>query len=177
MFKKIAFVIKLSLYPFSKLLNKLGVKYDVTKVINDYYDEDFKKVSIKKRAVLLPHCLIHKKCPAKFSKEDGILCISCGLCGCGDIKKFAEEKGYQFYITPSFGFTRRLIARKKLQAIIGAACDYEITKGLKNERVNPKGFHVGKKAKTVPKAVYISKYDCVNNNLDWDYLKKFIEKS
>lgn len=171
--KKLKFILKLSLFPISPLLQKLGIKYNIVKILNTYYEEDFRKIPIKDRAVLLPHCLIHKNCPAGFSKEDGIICRKCGLCKCGEIKKLCEEKGYQFYITPSVGFTKRLMHRKNLKAVIGAACMYEIRKGMKSEQVNSKGLKI-KKTKIIPKAIYISKYDCIDNDVDWELLKKTI---
>ena len=56
-------------------------------------------------------------------KLDGVLCKNCDLCGCGKINESAGRKGYQFYISPSVGFTRRLVQRKHLKGIIGVACD------------------------------------------------------
>jgi hypothetical protein len=174
--KKLQFVLKLSAYPISPLLRKIGVRYDIVKILNNYYQNDFKSTPVKERAVMLPHCLIHKKCPAKFSKEDGILCINCGLCRCGEIKKLCEEKGYQFYITPSFGFTKRLAERKHLRALIGTTCSYEIKKGMKNEKLGSKGMDV-KNHKLIPQIMPTSKYDCINNDLDWNLLKKMIKES
>jgi hypothetical protein len=170
MLKKLKFILKLSFYPVSRFL---GIKYNIEKVINNYYKDEFYKVPLKDRAVLLPHCLIHKKCPAKFSKEEGILCIKCSLCKCGEIKGLCDKKGYQFYITPSVGFTKRLIQRKRLKAVIGAACIYEVKKGLKKEKVNSKGLNI-EKIKVKPLLLYMPKYDCIDNDLDFEKLKKML---
>ncbi len=171
--KKLKFALKLSFFP---ILQKLGFNYNIAKIINNYYAEDFRKVPIKDRAVLLPHCLIHKKCPARFSKEDGIMCKECGLCKCCEISKLCRKKGYQFYISPSVGFTKRLTSRKKLKAAIGAACLYEINKGLKNERISSKGVQL-KSTKVIPYVIYMPKYDCINNDIDWELLKNVILNS
>ncbi|MDH4028748.1 MAG: DUF116 domain-containing protein, partial [Nitrospirota bacterium] len=120
MLKKIKFLTHLYFY---RLRGTLGLKRsDIMPVINDYYRDDFRKLNKEDVAVILPHCLIYEKCPAKFSKSDGVLCTKCDLCGCGKIHESARQKGYQFYITPSVGFTKRLVQRKKLKGIIGVAC-------------------------------------------------------
>ena len=116
MIKKLKFLANLYLY---KLQSFLGLKKpDIMKAINDYYRSDFEKLNSKDIAVIMPHCLISTKCPAKFSKSDGVLCSKCKMCGCGNIRETAEQKGYQFYITPSVGFTKRLVQRKKLKGIM-----------------------------------------------------------
>ena len=85
--KKIKFLILL-------LKNRFKFNKGFIQDINKHYKISFDEVKIKDCAIIMPHCLIDKKCPAKFSKTDGILCIKCGLCKCGDIKRLAEEKGY-----------------------------------------------------------------------------------
>jgi len=171
MLKKIKFIGKLYLY---KLQGLLGLKRsDIMSVINDYYREDFKKIDTKDVAVILPHCLISDKCPAKFSKLDGILCKKCELCGCGRIYEFAEEKSYQFYISPSVGFTKRLSRRKNLKGIIGVACDYEIEKGIASEKITDRGVHLnGRRIKT--QGIHLDVYDCVKNNVDWEAVKNLM---
>ena len=102
------------------------------------------------------------------------MCKSCGLCKCGEIKELCEQKGYQFYISPSVGFTKRLTQRKQIKAAIGAACMYEIKKGMNNERITLNGVNI-KQTKVIPQAISMPKYDCIDNNLDWDKLKRMIE--
>ena len=103
------------------------------------------------------------------------MCISCGLCGCGEIKNLCQKKGYQFYITPSVGFTKRLVRRRNIKGVIGAACSYEIKKGVKKEKVSSKGLTIDNN-KVVPLAVYMPTYNCTENSIDWDKLKKMIEE-
>lgn len=171
--KKIKFIFFLALLSFSSLLEKIGVKYDIVKVANDYYREAFSKVPIRDIAVMLPHCLIDIRCSAKFSKEDGILCNKCGLCRCGEIKEICEEKGVQFYITSSTGFTKRLVQRKEIKAAIGVVCTYELKKGLRNEKIALKGVKL-KGTKIIPQTILTAKYDCLDNDIDWELLKKTI---
>lgn len=171
MLKKIKFLANLYIY---KLRGLLGLKRpDIMPVINEYYRDSFHSLDNKDVAVILPHCLISEKCPAKFSKADGVMCSKCDLCGCGRIYESAVQKGYQFYITPSVGFTKRLIQRKKLKGIIGVACDYEIQKGIHSEKISGNGVRLnGKRIRT--QGIRLHEYDCITNNVDWDKIEELM---
>jgi len=171
MLKKLKFLGSLYIY---KLRGLLGLKpYDIMSAINDYYRDDFLKLEKKEVAVILPHCLIHNRCPAKFSKVDGVLCTRCSLCGCGEINSAAAEKGYQFYISPSVGFTKRLIRRKNLCGIIGVACDYEIERGIHSEKISGNGVKIDKK-KIKTQGLRLQAYDCIHNSVDWEKIKALL---
>lgn len=171
MLKKFKFLFHIYAY---KLQGLAGMKrLDIMSVINDYYRDEFRRIDKKDIAVILPHCLIADKCPAKFSKRDGILCTRCKLCGCGDISELAAKKGYQFYISPSVGFTKRLSQRKELKGIIGVACDYEIERGIRSEKISNNGVVINKK-KVRTQGIRLKVYDCVNNNVDWEKIKELL---
>ncbi|MEW6599865.1 MAG: DUF116 domain-containing protein [Nitrospirota bacterium] len=157
-----------------KLRILLGLKRsNIMSVINAYYREEFLKLRKEDIAVILPHCLIDNKCPAKFSKIDGVLCNKCKLCGCGKIFESAEKKGYQFYITPSVGFTKRLVQRKKIKGVIGIACDYEIDRGIHSEKITDLGIRInGTSVKT--QGIRLHLYDCINNSVDWDKIEEIM---
>lgn len=171
MLKKLKLAANLYLY---KLQGLLGLRRsDIMKVINAYYRPAFEKLDRKDVGVILPHCLIGDKCPARFSKTDGIICKKCDLCGCARIQESAVKKGYQFYITPSVGFTKRLIQRKGLKGIIGVACDYEIEKGIHSEKIRGNGVRMnGGGVKT--QGVRLHLYDCLHNNVDWDRIEELM---
>jgi hypothetical protein len=171
MFKKIKFLAVLYIY---KLKGIVGLKRnDVMSTINDYYRTDFQKLEKKDVAVILPHCLINNKCPARFSKFDGVLCKKCDLCGCGKIQKSAKQRGYQFYITPSVGFTKRLVQRKNLKGVIGVACDYEIERGIHSEKITNRGIRLnGRRIKT--QGIRLHEYDCIHNNVDWEKIEELM---
>lgn len=172
MLEKISLIWHVNIYRIQGLL---GLKrIDIMSVINDYYRTDFYRLKKADVAVMLPHCLIADRCPAKFSKSDGILCTECDLCGCGEIRKLAEERGYQFYISPSVGFTRRLAQRKRLKGIIGVACDYEIERGIRSEKITDNGVKI-ENAKIVTQGVYLDVYDCIRNNVDWEKIRELIK--
>jgi hypothetical protein len=141
--------------------------------INDYYRDSFKNLKKEDIAVILPHCLIDDKCPARFSKYDGVMCSKCKLCGCGKIFESAVSKGYQFYITPSVGFTKRLVQRKKLKGVIGIACEYEIEKGIHSEKITDVGVRInGTSLKT--QGIRLHEYDCIRNSVDWKKIEELM---
>lgn len=160
-------------FPLRSLLGLMGIRYDLASLTNAYYRETFDNIPAAQKAVILPHCLIDDKCPAHFSKEDGILCIKCKKCGCGEIRALAEELGWQFYITPSTGFTKRLVKRKAIGAAVGAACDFEIEKGIRSTPINTKGVHL-QQDKVIPQVVLTARYNCLHNDIDWEHLKRII---
>jgi len=174
MLRKIRFLLNIYKYKFQVLLGL--ERSDIMSVINDYYRSTFRHIDKKDVAVILPHCLIDDNCPARFSKFDGVICKKCSLCKCGDIYASAEEKGLQFYISPSVGFTRRLVQRKGLRGIIGIACDYEIERGMHSEKITSMGVRVnGSSVKT--QGVRLQVYNCTNNSVDWDSIESIILKT
>jgi hypothetical protein len=171
MIKKLKFLAYLYMY---RLQGVLGLKRaDIMSVINDYYREDFRKIAKRDVAVILPHCLISDKCPARFSKSDGIICKKCELCGCGKIRDSAEQKGYQFYISPSVGFTKRLARRKHLKGVIGVACDYEIEKGIATEKISDNGVKI-ESVRIKTQGMRLDVYDCVHNTIDWEKIEELM---
>jgi hypothetical protein len=173
LFGKLRLLFALVLFPFRSILKRLGISFDFAEAVNAYYREEFNRVPLSEKAVILPHCLTGDKCPARFSKNDGVICMKCMQCRCGEIHKLCEELGWQFYISPSANFTRRLAQRKKIGAAIGAACDYEIERGIKSTRITGRGVHLNRR-KLIPQVIIAERFDCLNNDLDWEKLKGMI---
>jgi uncharacterized protein len=170
---KLKLISALFFFPLSSFIARMGIRYDLPRITNTYYREKFDRIPAAEKAVILPHCLIGNKCPARFSKEDGILCIKCKKCGCGEIHVLAKEQGWQFYITPSIAFTKRLVHRKTIRAAIGAACNLEIEKGIRSTPINSKGVCL-EQNKVVPLIIPTARHDCLNNDIDWEHLKRII---
>lgn len=161
------------LYPLYSFIARREAQAHLVQAANAYYRDAFNSTPSGDKAVVMPHCLIGAKCPGKFSKEDGIICVKCALCRCGEIKALCEEQGIQFYITPSIGFTKRLTNRKKLQAALGITCGFEIERGFKSARLTLKGIDL-KERRVIPQVVMTSGYDCLKNDTDWDLLRQII---
>lgn len=170
---KLKFLSAVFFFPLRSLLGRAGIRYDLAAIANAYYRREFRTIPPVRKAVILPHCLIGEKCPARFSKQDGILCVKCKNCRCGEIRTLCEEQGWQFYISPSSGFTKRLVRRKGIRAAIGAACDFEIEKGIRSTPITLKGVRL-KKDRVIPQLLLTARYDCITNDLDWERLAGII---
>jgi hypothetical protein len=170
---KLKFIEALLLFPLRSLFAPTAAQSDLVNTANAYYRKAFNQTPASDRAVMMPHCLVSLKCQAKFSKENGILCINCKLCKCGEIKTLCDERGMQFYITPSIGFTKRLAHRKHVRAAIGVTCLYEIERGLKSTRLTLRGVDL-KERRVIPQVILTKKYDCMENDMDWERLKRMI---
>lgn len=170
---RLKFVSAFLFYPLRALLGRLGIRYDIAAIANAYYREAFAAVAPADKAVILPHCLISEQCPARFSKDNGILCVGCKRCGCGEIHHLCRERGWQFYITPSANFTKRLVQRKGLRAAVGAVCDLEVDKGIRSTRITLRGVHLQQR-KVIPQLLLLDRYDCLNNAVDWEQLRRII---
>ena len=171
---KFNFLKTLFLFPIRSFFSQEAARRGLVDMANAYYRASFNRTPAANKAVLLPHCLVSRKCPAKFSKEDGILCTKCKLCRCGEIKALCEERGLQFYITPSAGFTKRLADRKGLQAALGATCSFEIGKGLRSTRLTLKGVDL-RERRVIPQVVLTRTCECLDNDLDWELLRRIIQ--
>ncbi len=170
---KLRLIFALLLFPFRAVLNRLGIDPDIAGNVNSCYREEFTRISPSEKAVILPHCLTGDNCRAHFSKNEGVLCMKCGNCRCGEILALCKENGWQFYISPSTNFTKRLVERKDLRAAIGAACDYEIERGIKSTRITGRGVHL-KKRRLIPQVIVAARYDCLHNDIDWEGLRNMI---
>ena len=170
---RLKFVSAVFFFPMRSFLWRIGIRWDISGISNAYYREEFDRIPAADRAVILPHCLIDDGCKARFSKDDGVLCTRCGQCNCGEIRLLCEERGWQFYITPSANFTKRLVQRKGIRAAVGAACDFEIERGIRSTRITLRGVRL-KKKKVIPQVVPTARYDCMDNDIDWERLKLII---
>lgn len=120
-------------------------------------NKDFSKVPCSERFIFMPQCVRSTECPAKLTPE-GIKCISCGRCGVGEAKKFAEDLGYRFFIVPGSSFNKRIIKKYHPRAIVGVGCHMEIKEGL--DLCHRYGIPA--------RGVLLSTAGCVATTLDWE---------
>ncbi|NTV77056.1 MAG: DUF116 domain-containing protein [Methanothrix sp.] len=128
-------------------------------------NKKFLDTPIQERFIFMPQCVRSTKCPAKLTPE-GIKCISCGLCGVGEARKFAEDLGYRFFIVPGSSFIKRIIKKYQPKAIVGVGCHMEIKEGL------DLCHRYGIPARGVP----LSKAGCVSTDLDWEQFYEAIKQ-
>ena len=111
----------------------------VIDIRNDLCFRAFDSVLYKDRFLFLPHCLRHDECPAK-SSHDGILCVQCGKCPIGGIKKEAEEIGYKVFIVPGGSLLKVIVKKYKPKAVFGVGCVMEVKEGA--EKMSSYGIPV-----------------------------------
>jgi hypothetical protein len=46
---------------------------------------------------------------------------------------------------------------------------------MKNEKMNARGLNLSQ-IKIVPQTIPLSRYDCIDNTMDWEFLKKMISE-
>ncbi len=170
---RLKFISAFFFFPARSLLGRVGLRYDISGIANAYYQRAFDRIPAAGKAVILPHCLIGEKCKSRFSKEDGILCVNCKQCRCGEIQTLCREQGWQFYISPSSNFTKRLVQRKEIRAAIGAACEFEIERGIRSTPITLGGVRLRKK-RVIPQAILTDRCDCLDNDIDWERLRRMI---
>ncbi len=128
-------------------------------------NKDFSRVSFRERFIFMPQCVRSTECPAKLTPE-GIKCISCGRCGVGEAKKFAEGLGCRFFIVPGSSFNKRIIKKYHPRAIVGVGCHMEIKEGL--DLCHRYGIPA--------RGVLLSTAGCVATTLDWEMFYEAINE-
>lgn len=170
---RLKFVSAFFFFPLRNWLARIGLRYDISRIANGYYQDKFDRIPAAEKAVILPHCLVGEQCKARFSKADGVLCVDCKNCRCGEIRLLCRDAGWQFYISPSTNFTKRLVARKGIRAALGAACEVEIEKGIRSTPITLRGVRLQER-KVIPQVVVTARYDCLNNEIDWERLRRMV---
>jgi len=64
-------------------------------------------------------------------------------------------------------------AEKKHQGAVGAACNLEIERGIRSTTITTRGVHL-KRNKVIPQVILTSNYNCLHNDIDWNFLQRII---
>ena len=123
----------------------------------------FKEIPNDKSMIFFPQCLRNINCPSKLTSE-GLQCINCGLCQIGNVKKKAEELGYQVFVVPGSSFIKRMVKKYKPVGILGVGCMLEIKNGL------DMCSNIG----VIGVGVELEKAGCVATELEWEELYKIL---
>jgi hypothetical protein len=94
-------------------------------------------------------------------------------CNCGEVYSLCQERGWQFYITPSTGFTKRLVQRKGNPGCCRGGLRFRDRQGCPVDADHIPGVRV-KQSRVIPQVVLTDRYDCLKNDLDWGALKGII---
>lgn len=100
----------------------------ITELRNHLYNAKFLKTPYNQRALFLPQCLRHTKCPATLN-EEGLQCKGCGKCCIQEIKDYAEGLGYRVFIAPGSTIVYRMVKKYKPKAVLGIGCSMEVREG------------------------------------------------
>ncbi len=128
---------------------------------NKLYEQKFKNILNKEKAIFLPQCLRNNECPAKMG-VNGIECINCGRCNIGKFKKDAENQSYNIFIVPGGSLVNKIIKNNDFKAVLGVACIPELKQA----------FEVMKKKRLVSLAVPLTKDGCVNTEVKWEKVRE-----
>ena len=130
---------------------------DIVQKRNKLYEEKFKQLPNKDKAIFLPHCLRHQECPAKIGSV-GLECIKCGRCKIGEFKDKAEKAGYNLFVVPGGSLVKKIISNNNFKAVLGVACNVELEQA----------FDMLKKEKIISLAIPLLKDGCVNTEVEWE---------
>ncbi|MBD3262360.1 MAG: DUF116 domain-containing protein [Candidatus Altiarchaeales archaeon] len=98
-------------------------------IMNKINVRNYCKIGYEKRAVFFPQCLRHPKCPAPLVSE-GLMCVACGKCGLGEIKKLCMKEKIDFFIAPGSTLVKRMMKKHKPKAVLGVGCCMEVKEGM-----------------------------------------------
>jgi hypothetical protein len=81
--------------------------------------------------LLLPHCLQSFDCPHKVTSEVRN-CQRCGGCEIADLIAMCDRYGIKMSIATGGTLARRVIVETRPQAIVGVACERDLTSGIQD---------------------------------------------
>jgi len=126
--------------PFRRVARAFGFRAKVTEgayidLVNKTNEETFRSTPFEERALFLPHCMRHKKCPATLGKH-GYTCKECGKCAIKKLKREAEKLGYSVFVVPGGSVVWNIIKDFKPKAVLGVACSKELLMAIEVTEAN-----------------------------------------
>jgi hypothetical protein len=112
-------------------IHKDAVKRSFIQVNNALVRSMKGAVDHKRVLLLLPHCLQNYTCIYKVTSTMEN-CRRCGQCVVGDLAKLAERYGAPVSIATGGTLARRVIVETKPTAIVGVACETDLTSGIQD---------------------------------------------
>ncbi|MBN1621051.1 MAG: DUF116 domain-containing protein, partial [Endomicrobiales bacterium] len=157
-------------YNMFQCLNKKKIKDKAYRIVTEKKNKanlkKFVSVPYSGRVVFVPQCMRNiKNCKAK---EVGgyYICAECGSCKISAISKKSRELGYKaLYILKGGRIVEKLVDELDAKAILGVACFYEGTEGMK----------LCEKKKIPVQFVPLAKDGCVDTDVDVEQVIKALE--
>ncbi len=114
----------------------LGISKDTVKrsfiQVNNALVHSLKgKIDGRRVLLLLPHCLQNYTCIYKITSTMEN-CRRCGKCVVGDLAKLAERHGVIVSMATGGTLARRVIGETRPTAIVGVACETDLTSGIQD---------------------------------------------
>jgi hypothetical protein len=125
------------LFPIAVAVGKLlGISKDTVKrsfiqVNNGLVRSLRGKLDGRRVLLLLPHCLQNYTCIYKITATMEN-CRRCGQCVVGDLARLAEKYGVVVSMATGGTLARRVIVETKPTAIVGVACETDLTSGIQD---------------------------------------------
>jgi len=89
---------------------------------NAFWEADFRAVHYRRRLLLLPKCLSSSHdCRGKYDSV-GLDCAGCGRCSIFDLKREAEDLGYQVIVAEGTSSVISKVLQGSADAVLGVAC-------------------------------------------------------
>lgn len=125
------------LFPIALTVGKLlGISKDAVKgsfiQVNNALVRSLRgKIDNRRVLLLLPHCLQNYTCIYKVTSTMEN-CRRCGQCVVGSLAKLAEKHGVVVSIATGGTLARRVIVETRPTAIVGVACETDLTSGIQD---------------------------------------------
>ena len=129
------------------------------------WEKVLSNIPYNRRILLLPLCLRNSQNCAAEMDEFGLICMSCGNCELGKIQERAEELGYVVLIAEGTTVVTKLIESGQIEAVIGVGCLNSLERS----------FPYITKAAIPAIAIPLLKADCVDTEVDTDWLMELLE--
>jgi hypothetical protein len=139
------------------------VQYTHIEIRNAVYENDFKKIPIKERALFLPHCTRRTSTCAAVQDETGYHCKRCGACDIDKAIKLAQNLGYEkIFIVPGGSMVKKILDKYNPKAAIGVSCFHEAVMA----------FEAANSSNVVPQAVLLLKDGCKDTIINLPLLEE-----
>jgi hypothetical protein len=112
-------------------IHRDAVKRSFIRVNNALVRSLRKKFHGERVLLLLPHCLQKFTCVYKVTSTMEN-CRRCGQCVVGELAKLAEKYGAPVSMATGGTLARRVIVETRPQAIVGVACETDLTSGIQD---------------------------------------------
>lgn len=123
--------------PIARGLSKL-FKLDYEKMVwsiitisNDFVVNSLKNKTVKKIAILLPHCLQLESCGRKIT-TDIRNCARCGKCVVDNLINISDDYKIDIFVATGGTVARQQIARSRPELVLAVACERDLLSGIRD---------------------------------------------